>query len=118
MRKVTQQTASALLALRPISVGNTTVTISEDGATGYLSLHGHTIAVYDSVDDLLTLKDCGYQTNTTKERLNGVLDVFDTDHGIFQKDFTWYIDHPVWGVQEWADSIVINRGFRNSRHAA
>ena len=39
----------------------------------------------------ITLSSCGWETVTTKSRLNAVLDVFFTGFGIWQNDFTWYI---------------------------
>lgn len=53
-----------------------------------LYLHGNEIAIYDRLNKKLKVCDCGRQTNTTKERLNGILDRFWI--GIYQKDFIWY----------------------------
>ena len=53
-------------------------------------LHGNLIAEVD--DNGIKLFDGGWQSNTTKSRINAIL----TEHGIagegvFQKDFKWFI---------------------------
>lgn len=55
-----------------------------------MDLHGNTIAIYDRAEGLLTIRDAGWTSNTTKERLNGLLTEFNIKGGISQKDFTWY----------------------------
>ena len=60
-----------------------------DGVS-YVRLHGNLIAEVD--DNGIKLYDGGWQSNTTKSRLNAIL----TEHGIagegvFQKDFQWFI---------------------------
>ena len=68
--------------------GNTSV-ITED----YVSkvyLHGNHIATVD--DDTMTIFDGGYQSNTTKSRLNALCDSFCVPgEGVFQSDFVWYV---------------------------
>lgn len=48
-------------------------------------LWGHPIAILDTKANVLKVNDCGYQTQTTKERLNGVMPAH-----IYQRDFEWY----------------------------
>ena len=60
-----------------------------DGVS-YVRLHGNLIAEVD--DNGIKLYDGGWQSNTTKSRLNAIL----TEHGIagegvFQKDYQWFI---------------------------
>lgn len=100
MRKVTEKMANALKAQRATHSGNDAVTVSyeqsPDGevlvARAYL--HGNNIATYGN--GLLTLNDCGWQTNTTKERLNGILDTFGISGGISQRDYQWYFVDGHW----------------------
>jgi hypothetical protein len=54
-------------------------------------LHGNKIA--EVGDDFLRIFDGGWQSNTTKSRLNALINEFCnafTD-GVFQKDFVWYV---------------------------
>jgi hypothetical protein len=43
-------------------------------------------------DDSLTIYDGGWQSNTTKSRLNALCFAFaDPGEGVFQKNFEWFI---------------------------
>jgi hypothetical protein len=69
MRKVTQNTTLAFLAGAPFAQGNT----STDGQV--LSLHGHRIAwrgTWNGASGVF-LSLAGFDTRTTRDRLNGVL---------------------------------------------
>jgi len=60
----------------------------------FVYLHGNQIATID--DDSLTLFDGGYQSKTTKSRLNALLSEFGYTCGtkqeyVFQKQFEWFI---------------------------
>ena len=68
--------------------GNTRVEFKDD--VSYVYLHGNLIAEVD--DRGIKLYDGGWQSNTTKSRLNAIL----SEHGIagegvFQKNFEWFI---------------------------
>ena len=74
------------------SKDNTSV-IFEDGISS-VYLHGNLIAEVD--DDSIKLYDGGYQSNTTKSRLNALLSEFGYTCGtkreyVFQKQFEWFI---------------------------
>ena len=81
MRKVTEQVIKAFLDSEYNACGNT----STDGQS--LWLHGHKIA--RKTDEGIEINNCGYQTNVTKERLNGILDLSGKGIHIFQKNFKW-----------------------------
>ncbi len=71
------------------SSGNTQVVTNDGVSTVYL--HGNKIALVD--DNSMTIFDGGWQSNTTKSRLNALINEFCngfTD-GVFQKDFLWWI---------------------------
>lgn len=51
-------------------------------------LHGNHIATIEK--DVLTINDTGWQTSTTKSRLNALLHEF-CDAGIYQNKFRWYL---------------------------
>ena len=70
--------------------GNTEVTIDKETNTSSVYLHGNLIATV--TDNDMTIYDGGWQTNTTKSRLNALCDEFCVSgEGVFQKDFTWYV---------------------------
>ena len=69
--------------------GNTTVQ-TDDNNISRVFLHGNHIATID--DDSMTIYDGGWQSTTTKSRLNALCDEFCVaGEGVFQKDFVWYV---------------------------
>ena len=54
-------------------------------------LHGNHIATYDHVNKELSLYDGGWQTVTTKSRLNALCNEFATGFGVFQKNWDWFV---------------------------
>ena len=93
MRKISEETAQALKECRKIGKGNTMVKPIIDELLYGLYLHGNQIATNDTVTGNLYLYDCGWQSNTTKERLNAILKVFNVDAYIYQKNFAWYLSY-------------------------
>tara|TARA_R100001443_G_scaffold112196_1_gene125572 strand:+ start:1215 stop:1556 length:342 start_codon:yes stop_codon:yes gene_type:complete len=88
MRKVEQQMCEAIQSNKNWTSGNTSV-ITEDN-TSKVYLHGNHIATVD--DDSMTIFDGGWQSNTTKSRLNALCDEFCVaGEGVFQQDFAWYV---------------------------
>jgi len=66
-----------------------TEVITIDGVS-FVYLHGNQIATID--EDSMTIYDGGWQSVTTKSRLNALCDAFCIDgEGVFQKDFQWYV---------------------------
>jgi hypothetical protein len=64
--------------------------VTED-STSKVYLHGNHIATVG--DDYVEIFDGGYRSNTTKSRLNALINEFcdAVTDGIFQKDYTWYV---------------------------
>ena len=88
MRKIEQQMCAAIKADKNWSSGNTQVVTNDGVSTVYL--HGNKIAIVD--DTSLTIFDGGWQSNTTKSRLNALCSEFCiAGEGVFQKDFLWYV---------------------------
>ena len=88
MRKIEQQMCAAIQADKNWSSGNTQVVTNDGVSTVYL--HGNKIAMVD--DTTMTIFDGGWQSNTTKSRLNALCQEFCiAGEGVFQKDFLWYV---------------------------
>ena len=88
MRKIESQMNAAISNGKNWSSANTSVTHTDDVAQ--VRLHGNLIA--EIGDNFIRLFDGGWQSNTTKSRLNAIL----TEHGepcdrVFQKDWTWFV---------------------------
>ena len=88
MRKITADAIRALRNRQSFKRGNTEVKVFDNSVA--LFLHGNMIAEYVN-DGALYICDGGWQTNTTKERLNGLPNVY-----INQKDFQWYLNGEAW----------------------
>jgi hypothetical protein len=88
MRKIETQMNQAISECRDWKSANTEVSVMSDG-TSYVYLHGKKIA--EIGDDFITLFDGGYRSNTTKSRLNAILNVHGSGFdGVFQKNFEWF----------------------------
>jgi hypothetical protein len=88
MRKVTDQTVNAFTNNTNKTVGNTSV--QNENGDSVMRLHGHPIA-RKSPDGTIMISNCGWQSNTTKERLNGILSI--VGGGISQKKGVWYLTY-------------------------
>jgi len=88
MRKIESQMNAAIKARRNWSSGNTSVNFDEQNVA-YVYLHGNKIAVVS--DKFLKLYDGGWQSNTTKSRLNALLDEFHYGFKVFQRQFNWFV---------------------------
>ena len=94
MRKIEQEMYAAIRYRRNFSKANTSVRcFKTNGITTDVDvfLHGNHIASLDTASNQLTIKDGGWQSVTTKSRLNALLDEFAPDRGIFQKNWQWFV---------------------------
>ena len=73
----------------PFSSGNTTVVQHRDNMEVFL--HGNHIATLCKISMDLRLFDGGWQSVTTKSRLNALLEEFGGGDRVIQKDFAWYL---------------------------
>lgn len=83
MRKITKNAVEALLKNSSYQNGNTVV------SKGKIYLHGNLIA--EKINNDLFIDTCGWLSNTTKERLNGLNGV-----SINQKNYKWYLNGQEW----------------------
>ena len=91
MRKVEQQMNEAILNRKDFFKGNTSVEnyITETGVReAIVKLHGNHIA---TIGDRLQICDAGWQTVTTKSRLNALLNEFAEGCYVFQRNFDWFL---------------------------
>ena len=98
------------------SNGNTTVqTVSYLDSQGVcreeskVFLHGNHIATYDHTSKELYLFDGGWQSNTTKSRLNALCQEFATGFTVFQKNWNWFVsDFQSKVVKDFTNGIAVN----------
>ena len=88
MRKIESQMNAAISEQRDWKCSNTMV-VNHNGVS-HVFLHNNKIA--EVGDNFIVLMDGGWQSNTTKSRLNAIL----STHGcpgerVFQKNFNWFV---------------------------
>ena len=72
------------------SKDNTSVHYNEENNTSIVYLHSHKIAEVTDTD--MTIFDGGYQSKTTKSRLNALCSEYCiTGEGVFQKNYQWFV---------------------------
>ena len=97
MRKIEREMLQAIVDERSHwSKDNTRVETEKFNGKVYrqtVYLHGHRIAVYYPTGTILHINNCGYETNTTKSRLNILLDFVcgGVKNYIFQHNWNWYL---------------------------
>ena len=90
MRKIEKQMCAAVQSNIDWKSGNTSVHFDPESGVSVVRLHGNKIA--EVSDNDMTIFDGGWQSNTTKSRLNALCDEFCVaGEGVFQKDFAWYV---------------------------
>ena len=90
MRKIETQMNAAIQGNQNWSSGNTIVSFNEETGESVVRLHGNLIAIVD--EDSMKIFDGGFQSTTTKSRLNALCSEFCiAGEGVFQKDFAWYV---------------------------
>ena len=107
MRKIEEQMNSAVVNNKNWTSANTSVTYCPEYEESKVYLHGTHIATIG--DDFLQIFDGGWQSNTTKSRLNALIDRFcnAVTDGVFQKDYCWYIrDNKV--THEWEQGYIFS----------
>lgn len=90
MRTITEKSIEAFMSGTKLTIGNTRVQISDcEYKTVWLKLHDNLIAT--RVGSKIRITNCGWFTNTTKERLNALPGVH-----IQQKAGKWYLNGIEW----------------------
>ena len=74
MRKLERQMNFAISNKSDWSGSNTQVTYNNSTNCSSIHLHGHLIATFDHNLRAVKLDSCGYETVTTKSRLNAILE--------------------------------------------
>jgi len=106
MRKIEQQMNRAIANKADWSSSNTRVEYNNSTDCSSIYLHGHQIATYDHNNQAIKLSSCGWQTVTTKSRLNAILDEVKYGCRVFQKQFDWYLSTNNQTVDFWDGMIL------------
>lgn len=90
MRKIEQQMCDAITCGKDWQLDNTRVEQDPNSSSSYVYLHGNHIATV--TDNDVSIYDGGWQTVTTKSRLNAICSRFCiAGEGVCQRKGEWYI---------------------------
>ena len=90
MRNITIESINAFLSAKKFKKSNMQVEVLPNVTV--LKYQGNEIAYrYNDYKKTLSITNCGWFSNTTKERLNGLPNV-----SIQQKNFIWYLNGNEW----------------------
>ena len=96
MRKLTIESVKAFLNGKKFSKSNMSVEVLPN--VTILKYHGNSIAYkYNDPKKTISITNCGWESRTTKERLNGVIILSGLNiEPIYQKNWQWYLDNKKW----------------------
>ena len=90
MRQITKDSINAFMNAKTFKRQNMEVEVLPNVTILYL--HNNAIAYrYNDPERTLTIQNCGWFSNTTKERLNALPNV-----NIVQRNFQWYLNGKEW----------------------
>ncbi len=99
MRNITRRASLAFRGGDNFTLGNTAVTYDSHTGIKQMRLHGNLIA--ETRDGELYMTLAGWNTPTTRERLNGLLEMHHISKGFCQKDWEPYYNDELIGDNEW-----------------
>ncbi len=88
MRQITNESVNAFISGRSFKKDNTVIVINEVTGNVSLLLYGNLIALLSGSE--LMINHQGWKTNTTKERLNGILNAYNLPR-LSVKKGVWYL---------------------------
>ena len=108
MRQIERQMNFAISNKADWSLSNTRVEYNNLSNCSTIYLHGHQIAAVDHNLKAVKLSSCGYETRTTKSRLNAILDEVKYGCKVFQKNFDWFVKYNDEVASFWDGMILVD----------
>ena len=107
MRKIEQQMCAAIQNEKDWQSDNTSVHFNAEEGVSVVRLHGNKIAEVGY--DFTRIFDGGWQTTTTKSRINAICETFGyKGEGVFQKDFKWFVRRHFVRTDDWVTDDFVN----------
>jgi hypothetical protein len=112
MRLIEKAMINAIKEKKDWKGGNTRVDVQsypgDDFTTIRVIFHRTAIATIEDYGKTgrIVLDNGGYTTATTKSRINAILQGLNLPHGIYQKNFNWYLTGPEGTVKFFKDATV------------
>ena len=108
MRKIERLMNMAITHKTDWSSSNTRVEYNNLSNCSSIYLHGHQIATVDHNLKAVKLSSCGYETRTTKSRLNALLQEVKYGCSVFQKNFNWFVSYNDETASFWDGMILLD----------
>ena len=108
MRQIEKEMNYAIRNKIAWSKSNSCTTFDSTIENCFVYLHGNHIATYNHVTKELALFDGGWQTVTTKSRLNALCNEFATGFGVFQKNWDWFVSDFKNVKKEFVNNTIVN----------
>ena len=108
MRKIERQMNFAISNKADWSSSNTQVSFNSNTNCSSIYLHGHQIATVDHNLKAVKLSSCGYETTTTKSRLNAILEEVKYGCKVFQKNWNWFVSYQGQTASFWDGMILLD----------
>ena len=96
MRQITIESVTSFLNGKKFNKSNMNVEVLPN--VTILKYQGNSIAYkYNNPNKTIAITNCGWESRTTKERLNGVIRLSGLNiKPIYQKNYQWYLDGKQW----------------------
>ena len=91
------------------SNSNTQVEYNSSTDCSAVFLHNNRIATYDHKNEALKLSSCGWQSVTTKSRLNAILQGLIAGASVYQKQFNWFLNYNN-QTHNFNDGMILSQG--------
>ena len=108
MRQIEKEMNYAIRNKIAWSKSNSCTTFDSTIENCFVYLHGNHIATYNHVTKELALFDGGWQTVTTKSRLNALCNEFATGFSVFQKNWDWFVSDFKNVKKEFVSNTIVN----------
>ena len=109
MRKIEQQMNRAIVNKNDWSNSNSQVNYNSNTDCSAVYLHGNQIATVDHNTNALKLSSCGWQSVTTKSRLNAILQGLIAGASVYQHKFNWYVKYN-FATHNFFDGMILSQG--------
>ena len=109
MRKIETQMNRAIVNKNDWSNSNTVVEYNSNTDCSTVYLHNNRIATVDHNTNALKLSSCGWQSVTTKSRLNAILQGLIAGASVYQKQFNWFLNYNNQTV-DFFDGMILSQG--------
>ena len=109
MRKIEQQMNRAIVNKNDWSNSNTNVEYNSNTNCSTVVLHRTAIATYDHNTKAVKLNTGGWHSNTTKSRLNAILQGLIGCASVYQKNWNWFLSYNN-STHDFNDGMILCQG--------